>query len=330
MAKMPNQKLKLLYLMRILLARTDAEHALTLAEISAELAKYDISAERKSLYDDIEMLKLYGIDVQVKRDRQVRYYVAHHPFSIAELKLLIDAVQASKSITVPKSMELIRKLEGLGSHFEGTLLHEQVYMENRLKAANEEIFSNVETLYLAIARNRKIRCRYFEWNARKQRLLRHDGREYRISPWALTWYDENYYLVAYDSEAERIKHFRVDKMLDVSLTEDKREGERAFADFDMAVYSRQIFGMYGGEACNVRIRCNNDLASVVIDRFGQEVTILSNADTYFEFSAKVMVSPTFFSWVLGFGGRMKILSPESVAAELLDIAREAIAAYDAN
>ncbi len=327
MAKMPNQKLKLLYLMKILLSHTDVDHALTLAEISAELARYDISAERKSLYDDMELLKVYGIDVQIKRDRQVRYYVAKHPFSLAELKLLIDAVQASKSITVPKSMELIRKLEGLGSHYEGSLLHEQVFMENRLKAANEEIFANVETLYRAIARNRKIECRYFEWNARKQRLLRHDGRVYRISPWALTWYDENYYLVAYDSEAEIIKHFRVDKMLEVRVTEEKREGERAFADFDMAVYSRQIFGMYGGEACNVRIRCDNELAGVVIDRFGQEVTILSNTDTYFEFSTKVMVSPTFFAWVLGFGGRMKILSPESVAKELVKVAKEAIAAY---
>ena len=328
MAKMPNQKLKLLYLKKILLTRTDPDHAITLAEISAELAKYDISAERKSLYDDIEMLKVYGVDVQVKRDRQVRYYVAKHPFSLAELKLLVDAVQASKSITEPKSLELIRKIEGLGSQYQGSLLHEQVFMANRLKAANEEIFANVKTLYLAIARNHKIECRYFEWNARKQRLLRHDGRAYRISPWALTWYDENYYLIAFDSETGIIKHFRVDKMLDVRIIEEKREGERAFADFDMAVYSRQIFGMYSGEACNVRIRCDNELAGVVIDRFGQEVTILSNTDTYFEFSAKVMVSPTFFAWVLGFGGRMKIISPDSVAEELLAVAKAAIASYE--
>lgn len=314
--------------MKILMARTDAEHGLTLSEISAELAKYDVSAERKSLYDDLELLKVYGIDVQVKRDRQVRYYVAKHPFSLAELKLLIDAVQASKAITAPKSMELIRKLEGLGSHFEGAILQEQVFMEHRLKAANEEIFLNVERVYGAIAKNCKIRFRYFEWNARKQRLLRHEGREYVISPWALTWCDENYYLVAYDSEAKIIKHFRVDKMLDVRLCEARREGERAFADFDMAIYSRQIFGMYGGEPCNVRIRCDNELASVVIDRFGQEVTILSNTDTYFEFTVKVMVSPTFFAWVLGFGGRMRIVSPERVAEELIATAKNALAAYE--
>lgn len=330
MAKMPNQKLKLLYLMKILLSNTDAEHGMTLSEISSELAGYDISAERKSLYDDLELLKVYGIDIQVKRDRQVRYYVAKHPFSMAELKLLIDAVQASKAITVPKSMELIRKLEGLGSHYEGSLLQEQVFMENRPKAANEEIFANVERIYLAISKNRKIRFRYFEWNSRKQRLLRHEGREYRISPWALTWFDENYYLVAYDSDARCVKHFRVDKMIEVALIEERREGERAFADFDMAIYSRQIFGMYGGDACNVRIRCANDLAGVVIDRFGQEVTILSNTETYFEFSAKVMVSPTFFAWVLGFGERMKIVSPQSVADALVATAKGALSLYDTN
>ena len=329
MAKGQNQKSKLLRLARILETQTDSEHPMTLARMMELLRAEGVEVrDRKSLYDDLELLKVYGIDVQVKRDRQVRYYVAKHPFSLAELKLLIDAVQASKAITAPKSMELIRKLEGLGSHFEGTLLQEQVFMEHRLKAANEEIFLNVERVYGAIAKNCKIRFRYFEWNSRKQRLLRHEGKEYVISPWALTWCDENYYLVAYDSEAEIIKHFRVDKMLDVRLCEERREGERAFADFDMAIYSRQIFGMYGGEPCNIRIRCDNELASVVIDRFGQEVTILSNTDSYFEFTVKVMVSPTFFAWVLGFGGRMKIVSPEYVAEELIATAKEALAAYD--
>lgn len=328
MAKKPNQKIKLLFLMRILLEQTDAEHAMTLGEISAELAKYDISAERKSLYDDLELLKLYGIDIAVRRDRQVRYYVASHKFSPAELKLLIDAVQSSKAITARKSNELIRKLESLGSRYEGSLLHEQVYMENRLKAANEEIFANIEKVCEAISSNRRIKCRYFEWNSYKQRILRRRGEYYTLSPWALSWYDENYYMIAYDSDARTVKHFRVDKMLEVTVCEEKREGENAFSDFDMAVYSRQVFGMYGGELCNVRIRCDNSLASVVIDRFGQDVTVLSNNDESFEFVAKVMISPTFFSWVMGFGAKMKILSPESVAEELARTAHEVFKLYE--
>ncbi len=328
MAKKPNQKLKLLFLMRILLEKTDNAHAMTLSEISAELAKYDISAERKSLYDDLELLKVYGVNVEVKRDRQVRYYVCSHDFSPAELKLLIDAVQASKAITQRKSNELIRKLEALGSKYQGTQLHEQVFMENRLKAANEEIFLNVEKICDAMARNKRIRCRYFEWNSRKQRLLRKSGEYYELSPKALNWYDENYYLVAYDSEAKKVKHFRVDKMLEVSVTDLVREDVGSLDDFDMAIYSRQVFGMYGGELCNVRIRCENSLASVVIDRFGQDVTILSNYEDSFEFAAKVMISPTFFSWVMGFGNKMKIISPDYVAHELAKTASEILELYE--
>lgn len=328
MARKPNQKLKLLYLMKILCEATDETHSLTLAEISGELAKYGVGSERKSLYDDLELLKLYGLDVRVRRDRQVHYYLGTHRFSPAELKLLIDAVQSSKAVTMAKSMELIRKLEGLGSRYEAAVLHEQVDMEQRLKAANEEIFANVATVYQAIARNRKIRCRYFEWNARKQRLLRHEGQYYQISPWALTWCDENYYLIAFDSEAGKIKHFRVDKMLDVAVTDEKREGEAAFSGFDTAAYSRQSFGMYGGESCNVRIRCDNSLAGVILDRFGRDVTILSNQENSFEFSAKVMISPTFYSWVLGFGDKMKLLSPDSAVEELKKLAKAALSVYE--
>ena len=328
MARKPNQKLKLLYVMKILLEKTDADHGLTLAQIAEELAKYDIGAERKSLYDDLELLKLYGVAIAVKRERHVLYYVSEHTFSLGELKLLIDAVQCSKAITPKKSMELIRKIGNLGSRSQSLLLHEQVSMENRLKAFNEEIFLNVEMVYRAIARNQKIRFRYFEWNARKQRLLRREGAYYTVSPWALTWSDENYYLIAYDGDAEKIKHFRVDKMLEVSVLEERREGERAFSDFDMAVYSRQSFGMYGGERCNVRIRADNSLASVVIDRFGQDVTILFNADTYFEFSAKVMISPTFFGWILGFGDKMQLLSPDFAVEELRQSLRQTLQQYE--
>ncbi len=328
MAKKPNQKLKLLYLMRILLERTDENHTLTLSELLTELGKYDISAERKSLYDDLELLKLYGIDIAVRRDRQVRYYVAAHRFSMAELKLLIDAVQASKAMTPQKSLELCRKLEGLTSRYEGTILHEQIAMEHRLKAANEEIFLNVERVFCAIHQNRQIRFRSFEWNAHKQRLLRKQGEYYTVSPYALNWDDENYYLIAYDNEAEKIKHFRVDKMLEVSVLDRKREGGEPSQEFDTATYCRSAFGMYGGEYVNARIRADNSLASVVIDRFGREVTILSNSPTHFEFAAKVMLSPTFLSWVLGFGGQMQLLSPEIAVERLKQLATDALALYE--
>ena len=327
MARMPNQKMKSLLLARIFEERTDSRHGLTLTEISAALREYNCSAERKSLYDDIELLRLCGYDIRTTRDTHVRYYLHSHTFEGAELKLLIDAVQSAKFLTPNKSNALIRKLEGLTSKQEAAQLHKQVDAGNRLKTENEEIYGNIAAILQAISQNRMIRCVYFEWNANKQKMLRHDGKKYLISPWALTWDDENYYLIAYDSDAGKIKHFRVDKMLKVRVTEEKREGSEAFEDFDVGLYSRHVFGMYGGEPVNVRILADNSLAGVVIDRFGVGTTVLNRGEQ-FEFCVKVMVSPTFFSWVLGFGGKMKILSPDSVAEEAAQIAREVVARYE--
>ncbi len=326
MARRPNQKLKLIYLERILRERTDRYHGLTLAEISAALGEYGISAERKSLYDDMEALKLCGMDIRTVRDSHVRYYLAEHTFDVAELRLLIDAVQSSRFLTPKKSNELIRKIESQGSRYEASRLHKQVFSSNRVKTENEEIFGNIAAIHTAIAENRKIRCVYFEWNSYKQRMLRKNGDEYIISPWALVWDSEYYYLVGYDSDAGIIKHFRVDKMLKVRLMEEKREGNEAFENFDLAIYSQRVFGMYGGEAENVRILSDNSLAGVVVDRFGTDVTILNRGES-FEFCVKVMISPTFFAWVLGFGGKMKILSPERVARECAAIAQEVVEQY---
>ena len=328
MARKPNQKLKLLYLMKILCEATDETHSLTLAEISGELAKYGVGSERKSLYDDLELLKLYGLDIRVRRDRQVHYYLSTHRFSPAELKLLIDAVQSSKAVTMAKSMELIRKLEGMGSRYEAAVLHEQVDMEQRLKAANEEIFANVATVYQAIARNRKIRCRYFEWNARKQRLLRHEGQYYQISPWALTWCDENYYLIAFDSEAGKIKHFRVDKMLDIGILDEPRDGRESFAALDMAEYAKKVFGMFSGREERVRMRFDNQLVGAVLDRLGREAMLVPDGESHFTVTAQVEVSPQFFAWVSGFGRLAQILGPDHVVQAMRAHAAEVLAMYE--
>ena len=326
MAKGANQKLKILYLMKIFLEQTDTEHSLTLAEISEKLSEYGIGAERKSLYDDIDTLRAYGLDIEVMRDSRVRYYIASRMFELPELKLLVDAVQSSKFITAKKSAELIKKLESFSSTYEALRLQRQVYVANRIKAMNESIYYNVDFIHNAIAENKKITFKYFEWTPRKEKKLRHNGESYCVSPWALTWDDENYYMIAYDSAAKSIKHYRVDKMLGINVSDELREGGELFADFDMAVYSKQVFGMYGGERTAVLIECDNSLAGVIIDRFGTDVTIMPGEDS-FQTSVSVMVSPTFISWALGFGGRLKILSPEPVAEMLKKTAREALEQY---
>ena len=327
MPKSSNQKLKLLYLIKIFLEKTDSTHALTIKELSDELAAYEIRSERKSLYDDIELLRVFGLDICVNRDRQVRYYAGAHTFELAELKLLVDAVQFSKFITEKKSSSLIKKLESLGSKYQAAQLHKQVTVQNRLKAANEEIFCNVDMIHKAISENRKICFRYFEWNAEKKRILRHGGEFYCISPWALTWDDENYYMIGFDSEAETLKHYRVDKMLELYVHKDIRQGEKEFEKLDMTQYAKQVFGMYGGELCNVRLSCDASMAGVVIDRFGTDIVIANHGER-FEFTAKVMLSPTFYSWVLGFGSKVRVVSPEFVRDRAREIAREALEAYE--
>ena len=327
MPKSSNQKLKLLYLAKIFLENTDSTHALTLKELSDALAKYEVRAERKSLYDDIELLRVFGLDVCVQRDRQVRYYVGKHTFELAELKLLVDAVQSSKFVTEKKSSSLIKKIESLASRYEAAQLHRQVTVSNRLKAANEEIFCNVDMIHRAISENRKICFRYFEWTPEKKRALRRDGAFYCISPWALTWDDENYYMVGYDSDTQTLKHYRVDKMLELYMEKLPREGEKAFEALDMTQYSKQVFGMYGGELTLVRLSCDRSLAGVVIDRFGTDIVIANHGER-FEFTVKVMISPTFYSWVLGFGNKIKVVSPPSVRDEVAAIAKEVVQAYE--
>lgn len=327
MPKSSNQKLKLLYLSKIFLENTDAEHPMTLKELSSQLAKYEISAERKSLYDDIEMLRVFGLDICVVRDRQVRYYAGKHTFEVAELKLLVDAVQSSKFITEKKSNALIKKLESLCSRYEASSLHRQVTVSNRLKAENEEIFCNVDMIHRAISAGRRICFRYFEWNAEKRRVLKREGAFYCISPWALVWDDENYYMIGYDSEASALKHYRVDKMLELYIAKETREGEKEFSALDMTQYSKQVFGMYGGELCNVRLSCDASLAGVVLDRFGKDIVIANHGER-FEFTAKVMISPNFYSWVLGFGNRVRVVSPSFVADRVVELSREILDMYE--
>lgn len=327
MAKSSNQKLKILYLMKILLEKTDCEHALTLQEIIDELSKYDISAERKSLYDDIETLRTYGMDIETTRDTRVRYYVASRLFELPELKLLVDAVQSSKFITARKSSELIKKLESFSSTYEAMRLNRQVYVSNRVKTMNESIYYNVDFIHSAINGNKKISFKYYEWTPQKEKKLRHDGATYIVSPFALTWDDEYYYMIAYDSAVSKIKHYRVDKMVKIAISEDIREGAEVFSDFDMAVYSKQVFGMYGGELTTVLLECDNSLSGVIIDRFGTDITMLPKQDR-FEASVKVMVSPTFISWALGFGSKLKILSPSPVVEMLKNTAKEALSMYE--
>ncbi len=226
MPKGTNQKFKLYRLAQIMLEMTDDEHYITMPEIIEALGKYEITADRKSIYNDLRDLEVLGIEVKGESaGKGYHYHVVNRPFELAELKLLVDAIQSSKFITERKTNTLIKKLEKMISKYETMKLQRQVFVSGRIKTMNESIYYTVDAIHNAIAENRKIYFQYYQWNVKKEMELRHNGAVYHISPWGLSWDDENYYLIGYDSDAETIKHYRVDKMIHIEMS-DENEKEK--------------------------------------------------------------------------------------------------------
>ncbi len=328
MAKASNQKLKILYLLQFLTENTDEDHPATLGQITGHLAGLGISAERKSIYDDLEALRAFGVEILTAGSgRSTAYYVAQREFELPELKLLVDSVQASRFITHRKTAELIRKIERLASVHQAQQLQRQVYVAGRIKAMNESIYYNVDAIHTAITHNRKIRFRYFNLTVDKQREYRRGGAYYAVSPYALTWDSENYYLIAYDDETAQIRHYRVDRMSAISETGEERSGAEAFRSLDMAVYARKVFGMFSGSELSVRMRFDRSMAGAVLDRLGTDCILIPDGDAHFTVTASVVPSPQFYAWVFGFGGMAQILGPESAVQGMERQLRETAALY---
>ena len=328
MAKRGQQKLKLLYLLRILQERTDEEHPMPMAELIAALADAGIEAERKSLYDDLEALRVFGADVQLDRRAGGGYFLGERPMELAELKLLVDAVQCSRFITEKKSARLIDKLSRLTSIYRAGQLRRQVYVAGRNKSRNEAVYYAVDAIYTAIATGVQIRFRYGEYSLEKKLVPRHDGRMYQVSPWALSFSDDNYYLVSYDADAAGIRHFRVDKMMGVKLTDVARTGDEAFAGLEPGQYAKRTFFMYGGEVSRVTLIADNHLAGAMLDRFGMDLALqpLAGQDR-FRIEPEVAVSPNFFAWLVGFGDQVTLAGPAEVRAAFVTHLRRTAAQY---
>lgn len=315
MAKGENQKLKLLYL-RDFLLETDEDHPITMEDILARLSALGVDAERKSIYTDMQALRMYGMDIELKKlGRSAAYYLKSRLFEPAELKTLVDSVQAAKFLSEKKSFKLIKKLASLSSRHEAELLNRQIYVQNRDKSQNETIFHSVDTIHSAIADNVQIRFRYWQYGVDKKPVYRHSGKNYMVSPYALIWDNENYYLIAYDSESGLCKHYRVDKMSGIAKTDLQRDGREVFGMLDLAVYTKRNFSMFAGEDAEVTLLCENRMIGVIIDRFGRSVSVTRQGSDSFIVRVKVSVSPQFFGWLSSLEGGVRLTAPAEVVEQ---------------
>lgn len=324
MAKSSQQKLKILYLMKAFTERTDEEHPMTVQELLDYLQEYGITAERKTIYDDIEALRTFGMDIVNRREKPAGFYLAARPFELAELKLLVDAVQSSRFITGKKSHQLIGKLAGLTSMNEAKQLQRQVFVASPVKTVNENIYYNVDEIHRALSGDRQISFQYYEWTVAKEMRLKKDGARYRVSPWGLIWKEENYYLIALDEKSGIVKHYRVDKMLNIRIERAKRNGQEIFQEFDVGQFAARTFGMFGGKEETLCLEFENRLVGVALDRFGHEVMIRPSDEEHFQTTVTVKVSSQFYGWLAGLGTGVKIVSPEHARRDYLSFLRRAM------
>lgn len=327
MPKSENQKQKLLYLLKFFYEETDEAHTLTVNQIIDKLEKNGISAARRSIYDDIRTLQDFGIDIVMKKSKTCEYFLGSRLFEAAELKILIDSIQSSRFITKKKSESIIKRLKQLASKPQSRKFSGQIFIYDRIKSMNECILYNVDTLHNAIAENRKIIFKYFDYDIKKQKIFRKNGESYFANPLALTFDNENYYLIAYNEKYEDYVHYRVDKMTDIEISKEKRivPNEK----FNAAEYVKPMFSMFDGEVEYITAVFHISYLNVIIDRFGDNVILRETEDEEcFQATFKAAVSSTFLSWIIGFGAGALILSPQWVADEVKNLALEAAQMYE--
>ena len=310
-------RLKILYLYKILWEKTDSEHALTMPQIQSELKKYGVEAGRKAIYEYIDALREFGAEIDSGLGKSSGYSLASRTFDLPELKLLADAVAASRFFTEKKARELVEKLETLCSEHEAGSIRRHVYIANRLTTDNERIYYNVNEIHRAIAEKRKITFRYFDYDLRKRKKYREGERV--CSPYALTWNEEKYYLIAHYEKYGGITHFRVDRMENVRILDEP--AHKMPRDFKLSEYMGSTFSMFSGEEETVRLRFKNTLINAVIDRFGRQITLVPDGDEHFTVKVPVRTSrpAPFFGWLFQFGTDAQILSPETLKKEYVDM-----------
>lgn len=324
--KNANQKAKLLYLYRYLNENTDSEHPATVKKMIEYLEGCGISAERKSIYSDIETLRNFGLDIISIKSKNTGYFVGERDFEYAELFLLADVVRTSRFITAKKSNQLINKLKNLASRNQALPISRKISVSNRVKSMNESIYYSIDAISEAMEMKKRIKFLYFRWNENKERELKNGGRKYYVLPLDLIYCNDFFYLVCYDEEDMKIKHFRVDMMNKIEEADRFCDADIEKLGYSPDKYSGKVFGMFGGQDESISIWCDSSLAGVFIDRFGKDI-VFRKAEGGFETTINVEVSPVFLSWIISFGDKARVISPQSVIEDIKKLAADAIKYY---
>lgn len=321
-------KIRPLYLAKILYEQTDEEHYLTTAQLMQILEEqYGITSHRQTIKTDIALLKEFGLEIEEVKSVQNRYNLCDRQFDLPELKLLIDAVESSKFITANKSQELVDKLSGLCGIHAGAKLKRNVSCEGRVKPGNEKIYLIVDAINQAINENKKISFQYFRYNAEKKRQLKSDGKAYVITPLHLVWNGDYYYMIGVYDYKQRLGSFRVDRIAKRPTILDEA-GTSAPEGFDINEHINTTFRMFNCEHTEVELLCENDVMDSIIDRFGEDVPTQPIDQSSFKATVNIAVSNVFYSWIFGFGGKVKIIRPQSVKEHYADMLRDAVASID--
>lgn len=327
MPRVFNQKIKILYLMRIFLEQTDEEHPMSVKELIAYLNSLGISAERKTVYDDIETLRNFGMDILNRREHPAGFYLASREFELPELRLLVDAVQSSRCITNGKSRQLIRKLESLASVYESRQLRRQGFAENRIRTINENVYYSIDMIQRALTEDRQISFQYCEWTVEKKLRPENEGERYSVSPWGLVWQNEEYYLITYDEKCGRVKQYQVDKLQQIRIEKEVRRGREFFENYDIGELTSRTFGMFGGREVTICLEAHNRLVGVVLDRFGRDIMIHRKDPEHFKTLVRVNISDQFFGWIASLGLDAVIASPDEVRDKYREFLEKSLSNY---
>ena len=302
-----------LCVLKYLWENTDEANPATTNNIIESLASLGIITTRKTVTEDIAELQSIGIDIVCNRSRQNEYFIGTRHLELAELKLLVDAVQAAKFLSTKKSMELIGKLSSLASPHQGDLLKRSLYVDGKAKTENEKVFYSVDTLYTAIQTEKVVTFKYIEYTAEKKQVYKHNGQTYALSPYDMVWSNDAYYVFGWSESHRKVVKFRVDRIHKPALSDKPYRPKPE--DYDISFFCRKVFSMYDGQLCNVELKCENSIMKDIIDRFGEGVQTRPYDCRHFTASVEVSISPTFYAWVFTYGEKVEILSPYPVREE---------------